>query len=524
MKRIIHIIIYLTALFALASCGKENAETPSQNSTYKLDTVRETNVSLLSDNSYLLTATMSGRGFIVTFSIGSEKLELSPGTYIIKESVNAKGGCSVSLNDGRSNLPITSGTIKISNAGEGYKIEMDIKSLYEYEFIYEGPLAFSLEFVPSSNTLFVLEGALTTYNSNWQPVTVNGVSKYTVTVLDQDSNTLAAIDFISEPGRTLAELAGTYNVKSSSTQAGTILAGAITWGSGSGSNYIDKTGNTLYITGGQIRLSVITGIDGLNYYSLTGSGLSTTSTTGSNNSGTIDLQYVKEQKLLGTIERDHSIASTYKGRTMKYSVYLPGGYDGNKEFPVLYLLHGYGDDQNSWLDKGFLAKYADAYERNGGREMIIVTPDGLTDFYLGAFEEYFFKELVPEIESKYKVIADAEHRTVAGLSMGGYGSIYYWSKYPEMFCYAYPMSPAVDVNGTAEILVGKDKGNLPGLTIETGIQDYTTTLASVTEFHNYLVKEGIDHEFITRDGTHDWKFWQECLPKVLKKCGEAYKD
>ena len=242
MKRIIHIIIYLTALFALASCSKENAETPSQNSTYKLDTVRETNVSLLSDNSYLLTATMSGRGFIVTFSIGSEKLELSPGTYIIKESVNAKGGCSVSLNDGRSNLPITSGTIKISNAGEGYKIEMDIKSLYEYEFIYEGPLAFSLEFVPSSNTLFVLEGALTTYNSNWQPVTVNGVSKYTVTVLDQDSNTLAAIDFISEPGRTLAELAGTYNVKSSSTQAGTILAGAVTWGSGSGSNYIDKTG------------------------------------------------------------------------------------------------------------------------------------------------------------------------------------------------------------------------------------------------------------------------------------------
>ena len=84
------------------------------------------------------------------------------------------------------------------------------------------------------------------------------------------------------------------------------------------------------------------------------------------------------------------------------------------------------------------------------------------------------------------------------------------------------MSPAVDVNGTAQILVGTDKESLPGLTIETGIQDYTTTLASVTEFHNYLVEEGIDHEFITRDGTHDWKFWQECLPKVLKKCGEAF--
>ena len=233
---------------------------------------------------------------------------------------------------------------------------------------------------------------------------------------------------------------------------------------------------------------------------------------------------VEFKTFVGTVIRDLAISSTYKGRTMKYSIYLPIEYGSGKDFPVLYLLHGYGDDQNSWLDKGLLAKYVDTYERNGGRPMIIVTPDGLTDFYYGAFEEYFFKELIPEIESKYDVIADANHRTVAGLSMGGYGSIYYWSKYSDMFCYAYPMSPAVDVNGTSKIMVGKDKSKLPGLTIETGIQDFVTSLSSVTEFHDYLVKEGIKHEFITRDGMHDWTFWQECLPKVLKKCGEAYKD
>ena len=233
---------------------------------------------------------------------------------------------------------------------------------------------------------------------------------------------------------------------------------------------------------------------------------------------------VEFKTFVGTVIRDLAISSVHKGRTMKYSIYLPIEYGSGKKFPVLYLLHGYGDDQNSWLDKGQLAKFVDTYERNGGRPMIIVTPDGLTDFYQGAFENYFFKELIPEIESKYDVIADAEHRTVAGLSMGGYGSILYWSKYPDMFCYAYPMSPAVDVNGTSRLLVGKDKGKLPGLTIETGIQDYVTSLASVTEFHNYLVTEGINHEFITRDGMHDWNFWQECLPKVLKKCGEAYGD
>ena len=130
-----------------------------------------------------------------------------------------------------------------------------------------------------------------------------------------------------------------------------------------------------------------------------------------------------------------------------------------------------------------------------------------------------YDELMPHIESTYKFNGK---RAVAGLSMGGYGSLYYWSKYPEMYKYAYAMSPAVDVSGTSKILAGKDKDILPPLTIETGIQDGTTPLSGITDFHNYLVSEGIEHEFITRDGTHDWKFWQECLPKVLKKCGESF--
>lgn len=223
----------------------------------------------------------------------------------------------------------------------------------------------------------------------------------------------------------------------------------------------------------------------------------------------------------GSVIRNCSVSSTAMGQTMKYSIYLPVDYSIGESFPILYLLHGYGDENNAWLDKGNLAETVHRYEENGGRQMIVVCPDGLTSFYVGDFETYMYNELMPYIEHTYKFNGK---RAVAGLSMGGYGSLYYWSKYPEMYCYAYAMSPAVDVNGTSKILANKDKNKLPQLTIETGIQDFTTPLSGITEFHNYLVSEGVNHEFITRDGSHDWKFWQECLPKVLKKCGEAFKD
>ena len=227
---------------------------------------------------------------------------------------------------------------------------------------------------------------------------------------------------------------------------------------------------------------------------------------------------IEFKSFVGTVIRNRSVNSAQMKREMKYSIYLPKDYGTGESFPVLYLLHGYGDENNAWLDKGNLFYTAREYEKNGGNPMIVVMPDGLTDFYQGRWENYMYDELMPEVETKYKFNGK---RAVAGLSMGGYGSLYYWCKYSDMYCYAYAMSPAVDVNGTARLLVGKDKSTLPPLTIETGIQDQTTSLTSITEFHDYLVTEEIEHEFITRDGSHDWTFWQVCLPKALDKCGKA---
>ena len=507
----------------MLSCEEKEPEN-KEPETYILDNLKETSVATLSETTYKLTASLTGRGYKVNMTIGSEGLELMPGNYEIKKDVSAVGECALTVNDGRSDLPISTGKVEIRSTSGGYSVNISVSGLFDQKFQYDGPLAFSLDFEPSEDTFFMMVGDVTTMNAQWQTVIVQGVRKYAITVVSAEGNDVAYIEIVGQPGKTLEDLVDTYDVKSSSTAAGTVIAGGVYWGTGYGSYFINESGEAQYITGGKITLSSLKGTDGIDYYSITGSGLSTTTASGASGSGDLRVKYVANQQLLGTVERDHEIASTYMGRTMKYSIYLPGGYDGVKEFPVLWLLHGYGDDQNSWLDKGSLARYADTYERNGGREMIIVTPDGLTEFYIGRYENYFFKELMPEVESKFKVIADADHRTVAGLSMGGYGSLYYWIKYSELFSYAYPMSPAVDVNGTASLMVGKDKSKLPGLTIETGIQDSTTPLGGITEFHNYLVKEGIDHEFITRDGGHDWKFWQETLPKVLKKSGEVFAE
>ena len=245
--------------------------------------------------------------------------------------------------------------------------------------------------------------------------------------------------------------------------------------------------------------------------------------------GPVDFRSAAGSHLTGRIERDIKIRSSAMGREMKYSVYIPGSYDGEKEFPVLYLLHGYGDDNNAWIDKGGLADAVDSYERDGGRDMIVVCPDGLTTFYYDGwgtpYETYFFTELVPEIESRFKAIPDGSSRAVAGLSMGGYGSLYYALKYSEDFCYSYACSAATDAGMGPSLysLVKKaDPEKLPGITLEMGNDDWVT--GNGAQFHAALEEAGIAHEYITRSGGHEWGFWQVCLPKILTRYGEAYAE
>ena len=218
--------------------------------------------------------------------------------------------------------------------------------------------------------------------------------------------------------------------------------------------------------------------------------------------------------------RDQSLTSTWMKRKMAYSVWLPNGYDSSKEYPFLYLLHGYGDDNNSWLDKGDARSIAKEYVAKGGTPMVIVMPDGLTSFYSGSWDSYFHQELIPEVEKSFRCNGK---RAVAGLSMGGYGTLYHALSHPDKFLYAYAMSPAVMDDMKALVDAQADKHVFPGFTIEVGNQDTTVDNARAKDLADYMKDRGLKVEYIARDGIHYWNFWQECLPKALQKVGESFK-
>ena len=222
-----------------------------------------------------------------------------------------------------------------------------------------------------------------------------------------------------------------------------------------------------------------------------------------------------------------SMTSSVMHQTMTYSVWLPKDYDNSKTYPFLYLLHGYeyGDQSRldrCWLDKGNAAKIADDYVTGGGVSMVIVMPNGLSSFYMGDYEEYFENELMPKVEADYHCNGK---RAIAGLSMGGHGTLYHALLYPEKFTYAYAMSPYADyVAGEVSNMIAAqpDVTVFPGFTIEVGKQDYTVNNSLNKSIYNTMKKKGLSCEWIERDGTHDWPFWQICLPKALSAAGKSF--
>ena len=221
------------------------------------------------------------------------------------------------------------------------------------------------------------------------------------------------------------------------------------------------------------------------------------------------------------VKKGLAIDSKAMKMRMKYDLYLPPKFDSEKAYPILYLLHGAGDDQDAWLDKGDAQKIADNYiKTQGGTPMIIVMPDAQLTFYMGNYEQYLHEELIPEVEGKYKF---SGKRAVAGLSMGGFGTLYHALKYPAKFTYAYAMSPATADTFKALVDAQSNKSVFPPFTIEVGNQDTTVDNAAAKDLADYMKGRGLSVEFIARDGIHYWNFWQECLPKALKKAGNSFK-
>ena len=154
---------------------------------------------------------------------------------------------------------------------------------------------------------------------------------------------------------------------------------------------------------------------------------------------------------IGLLKETLKVKSTILSKDMEYSVYLPGDYEtSNRRYPVLYLLHGYTDDETGWTQFGEAHLIADKVIQSGeAAPMIIVMPDGGVTWYVNSYdgkvkyEDYFVNEFIPYIDSTYRTRPTKQYRAISGLSMGGYGTLIMATKHPELFSSAAPLSAGV---------------------------------------------------------------------------------
>jgi enterochelin esterase-like enzyme len=262
----------------------------------------------------------------------------------------------------------------------------------------------------------------------------------------------------------------------------------------------------------------------------------------------------------GKVFDNLSLPSKLLKSERKYAVYLPPDYESSdRSYPVLYLLHGGGDDQTGWVQFGEVLNITDKAIREGkATPMIIIMPDantgtrGYSNNATGTwrYEDFFFEELMPFVEKKYRIKADKRYRAVSGLSMGGDGTFTYALHHPELFSSACPLSagtgPLTLEDATTRLR--KENATIPDSLIlkfynrqsvvalintlpdslkkavrwyiDCGDDDFLYEGNSLV--HIAMRKKEIPHEFRTRDGAHNWTYWRTALPEVLEFISQGF--
>ncbi|MGE0699109.1 MAG: alpha/beta hydrolase [Hyphomicrobiaceae bacterium] len=152
-----------------------------------------------------------------------------------------------------------------------------------------------------------------------------------------------------------------------------------------------------------------------------------------------------------------SMPSPVLKRPFPMTVYLPDGYErGGLRYPVLYLLHGAGGDENAWLQEGSIKRTADRMIARGEIQPAVIVMPGCrgcwwVDGAVDQAETAFWSDLVPGIERKYRVLTGRSGRLVAGLSAGGYGAVRFAMRYPDRFAAAAALSPAIYADAPPEM-------------------------------------------------------------------------
>lgn len=255
------------------------------------------------------------------------------------------------------------------------------------------------------------------------------------------------------------------------------------------------------------------------------------------------------------------------GEQVAYAIYLPPSYGtGTRKYPVVYLLHGFTDDETAWIQFGEIRQAADqAIVDREIPPMIIVMPDAGVTWYVDdyrntyPYEQMFVREFIPFIEETYRIRGKQEFRGVSGLSMGGYGSLMYSMRYPSLFaaCAAFSAGVMTDQEvldmpqDRYDNLFGSLFGDHPSgqdrLTdfyeahnplhlaetlppdtlkrtryyLDVGDDDFL--YRGNAALHVTLRNRNVPHEYRVRDGAHNWTYWRTGIMNGLKFIGESFK-
>lgn len=258
------------------------------------------------------------------------------------------------------------------------------------------------------------------------------------------------------------------------------------------------------------------------------------------------------------------VTSKILARPVPYCIFLPPSYDSDatRRYPVLYFLHGLGENEQVLLNSDGWEIIEQAWADKSLGEYIIVAPAAGRTFYVNSkdgkvrYEDFFIQEFLPAIEKNYRIRGTRATRGLDGISMGGYGALRFAFKYPRLFGSVSAHSaalierpPTVQINSQQQAAVSRLVGSAFGVPFDraywnrespftivresskpTGLKIYFDCgteddfgfNVGAQQFHDLLTSRGIPHTFHLYPGSHNWLYFARHFPESLEFESKAF--
>jgi S-formylglutathione hydrolase FrmB len=259
-----------------------------------------------------------------------------------------------------------------------------------------------------------------------------------------------------------------------------------------------------------------------------------------------------------------ALKSVVLNRVVRYCVYLPSGYNAGaaqhppQRYPVLYFLHGLGDNEQTLFNSGGWTLLDDLRRQHKMGDFLIVAPEGRRSFYINSadgsvrYSDFFLQEFMPHIERKFRVRSGRAARAISGVSMGGYGALRLAFAHPELFSAVSAQSAALITQSPREldaasqagsplagvlsavfgkpidvqhwndnspfVLAKKNSASLRKVAIyfNCGQEDNYGFERGAAALHGELQKEGVAHEYRPYPGDHSLTYFLTHFAEVME--------